>query len=89
MVGTSLILLGPGLDRLMFCLFRDSVVSEIITFSIQQAVIVFFVVYERRNVKKNVWKSPWILLFGLMLVKTALFYIIPGTNACSGWRDRW
>ena len=92
MVGTSLILLSPGLGRLMFQIFRDGVVAEIITFSVQQAVIIVFMIYENKKVKKNIWKSPWILLFGLMLVKTALYYILPGTPAwqwLAGQMVRW
>ena len=92
MVGTSLILLSPGLGRLLFRLFRDGEVAGIVTFSVQQIAIILFMVYENRKVKKNIWKSPWILLFGLMLVKTALYYILPGTGAwqwLAGQLVRW
>ncbi len=37
----------------MFQIFRDGVVTEIITFSVQQTVIIAFMIYENKKVKKE------------------------------------
>ncbi len=79
-VGTSLILLNPGLSRLFGDLFGEGLAAELLTFGLQLAVVPGFMIYEHRNVKKNIWKSPWPLLFSLILLKTVLYYILPGTG---------
>ena len=92
MVGTSLVLLGPGLGLLLSQVIRNGAMAEMVAFAVQQAIIILFVVYEKRKVRKDIWKSPWILLFGLMLLKAGLYFGLPETSvwqSLAGLIVRW
>jgi hypothetical protein len=76
--GTALVLLNPGLGRLFFHLLRSG--SAVYwTFGVKQAVVAGFMAYEAIRLKKPILRSPWMLLFLILLAADIIYFELPGT----------
>jgi len=78
-IGTSLILLGPGLGRLIGQTLGKDV--ALLTAAIApRLIIIGFMIFEKVKLKRGILQSPFLLLFGLFMLKLILFFILPTSS---------
>ena len=71
-IGTSLLLLAPGLGRLVYNLSGKPQLVSIIIFSFEYAILIGLVLMERIKLNKKIIGSPYLLLLLLFMMQHAI-----------------
>lgn len=78
-IGASLIILNPGLGRLMSNLFNQEM--GILTMSLMPFLVALaLLLYEKFKLKRPMLKSPYLLIPLVWLVELVLFILLPGSD---------
>ncbi|MFY0480999.1 hypothetical protein ACI6PS_00225 [Flavobacterium sp. PLA-1-15] len=86
MIGASLIILNPGLGRLIATLFNQELgilVMSLTPFLVSLVILL----YEKFQLKRPMLKSPYLLIPLVWLVELVLFIVLPGTAFWSALID--
>lgn len=79
LIGASLIILNPGLGRLIIHLFSQQ--AGILAMSLTPYLVFFTIlIYEKVKLKRPVFKSPYLLIPVLWTCELALFILLPNTS---------
>jgi len=78
LIGASLIILNPGMGRLISNLFNQEL--AILAMSLTPFIVTFSILlYEKLKLKRPIFKSPYLLILLVWTIELVLFIMLPGT----------
>ena len=79
MIAASVVLLGPGLGRLVAHLFRSFWASVIITFGAMYLTLITLMIVEKKRLHRSILRSPYLLILILFIINHTLLFTIGDT----------
>lgn len=83
-IAASLVLLGPGLGRLIAHLFRSFWATVIITLGAMYLTLITLMIVEKKRLHRGILRSPYLLIFILFIIEHTLLFTI-GNSVLWQW----
>ncbi len=87
-IASSLVLLGPGLGRLIAELFHSFAVTVVVTFGSTYLILIALMIIEKRKFNRSIFKSPYLLILGLFIFEHILMFTVDTSVAWQWIADK-
>ena len=78
-VAATLVVFTPSFGRLVLLFLPEEIGMPIVIMT-EFLLLIVIVIYEKNKLNKSVFKSPYLLIAGLLIIQTLLFAMFPQTK---------